>query len=75
MNIKARAKKSAEVLLARYRARGFQHARVVPRLEETHNPDRASLVLDVKELNDASYEVRTNVDWSKIGRTSSPGGR
>ena len=43
----ARATEVAEALLARYRDRGFQHATVVPRLEETHNPDRASLVLDV----------------------------
>lgn len=33
---------------ALYRSRGYTTARVTTRIEETHNPDRASLVLDIQ---------------------------
>lgn len=35
-------------MLAFYRSHGFTAARIVPRIETTHTPDRASLVLDVE---------------------------
>jgi len=37
----------AEVIKAHYRRRGFPAARVAPRVEETHDPDRATLILDL----------------------------
>ena len=43
----ARAVEVAAGLLEHYRERGFEHATVTPSVEDTHNPDRASLVLDI----------------------------
>jgi outer membrane protein assembly factor BamA len=37
----------ADVLRAHYRRRGFPLARVATRVEETHDPDRAALILDI----------------------------
>ncbi|OFW04311.1 MAG: hypothetical protein A3I61_10060 [Acidobacteria bacterium RIFCSPLOWO2_02_FULL_68_18] len=42
-----RAAEVAEALLALYRDRGYPAARVAPRVEETHAPDRATMVFDV----------------------------
>src|SRR3954471_21959065 len=39
---------AARVLNETYRARGYPQATVTPRIEETHNPDRASMVFDVQ---------------------------
>lgn len=43
----ARADEVAEALRTAYRARGFPAAQVTPRIEETHQPDRATMVLEV----------------------------
>ena len=43
----ARLAEIADVIKAHYRRRGFPVARVTPRIEETHNPDRATLILDL----------------------------
>ncbi|MBI4887984.1 MAG: BamA/TamA family outer membrane protein [Acidobacteria bacterium] len=43
-----RAGEVAEALLALYRDRGYPAARVMPRVEETHNPDRATLALQIE---------------------------
>jgi outer membrane protein insertion porin family len=43
----ARQAEIADVIKAHYRRRGFPAARVAPRIEETHNPDRATLILDL----------------------------
>jgi outer membrane protein assembly factor BamA len=37
----------ADTLEAHYRQRGFPSARVAPRIEESHDPDRATLILDI----------------------------
>jgi outer membrane protein assembly factor BamA len=43
----ARQGEIADLLRTSYRRRGFPSARVTTRIEETHDPDRASLILDV----------------------------
>lgn len=43
----ARQGEIGEAIRAHYRRRGFPVARVAARIEETHNPDRATLVLDL----------------------------
>jgi outer membrane protein insertion porin family len=42
-----RADTIVDALQATYRSRGFPDAHVMSRVEETHNPDRATLVFDV----------------------------
>ena len=42
-----RAQEVAEAIRTLYRDRGYPAARVTPRVEETHNPDRATLAFDV----------------------------
>ena len=42
-----RADDVARELVALYRERGFVGATVTPRVEESHNPDRASLILNI----------------------------
>jgi outer membrane protein insertion porin family len=42
-----RATEAAELLRQNYRRRGYPAARVATRIEETHNPDRATLVFEV----------------------------
>jgi len=43
----ARADEAAGTLRAFYRSRGFVDAQVTPRIEETHNPDRATMAFDI----------------------------
>jgi outer membrane protein insertion porin family len=43
----ARQAEIADVIRAHYWRRGFPVARVTPRIVETHNPDRATLILDL----------------------------
>ncbi|HLG58073.1 MAG TPA: POTRA domain-containing protein [Vicinamibacterales bacterium] len=43
----ARADEVADALRAEYRRRGYPAARVTPRVDVTHKPDRATLVLEV----------------------------
>ncbi|HET9362563.1 MAG TPA: POTRA domain-containing protein, partial [Vicinamibacterales bacterium] len=38
----------AEALRAEYRRKGYDRASITPRVEESHNPDRATLVIDVQ---------------------------
>jgi outer membrane protein insertion porin family len=42
-----RAAEAAELLRRTYRSRGYPNATVTPRIEETHNPDRATLIFDI----------------------------
>ena len=42
----ARAEEAAQLLRQTYQSRGYPKAVVTPRIEETHNPDRATLVFD-----------------------------
>jgi len=44
----SRAGEITEALRAEYRRRGYANAQISPRLEETHNPDRATLVFQVE---------------------------
>jgi outer membrane protein insertion porin family len=37
----------AEAIRALYRQKGYAQARVTPRIEETHNPDRATMAFDI----------------------------
>lgn len=50
----------ATTLAAHYRRRGFPAARISPRIEETHAPDRATLILDI----DAG--VRATIDTVQV---------
>jgi outer membrane protein assembly complex protein YaeT len=43
-----RAADAAEALRALYRYRGYPRAQVAPRIEETHDPDRATMVFEVQ---------------------------
>jgi outer membrane protein assembly complex protein YaeT len=43
----ARQTEIADTLLGQYRRRGFPSARIAPWVEESHDPDRATLILDV----------------------------
>ena len=43
----ARAEEAAQALRQVYTSRGYPNARITPRVEETHNPDRATLVFDI----------------------------
>src|SRR4030095_2972600 len=43
----AHAAEAAELLRTQYRRHGYPNARVVPRIEPTHDPDRATLFFDV----------------------------
>ncbi|HEY6361785.1 MAG TPA: POTRA domain-containing protein [Vicinamibacterales bacterium] len=43
-----RADEAAQLLRQVYQSRGYPQARITPRIEETHNPDRATLVLDTE---------------------------
>jgi outer membrane protein insertion porin family len=43
----ARAEEAAQALRQVYTSRGYPTARITPRVEESHNPDRATLVFDV----------------------------
>jgi outer membrane protein insertion porin family len=43
----ARGDEAAETLRAFYRSRGYVSAQVAPRIEETHNPDRATMAFDI----------------------------
>ena len=63
-----RAAEVAETLRAAYRRRGYPDARVTPRIEETHNPDRATLALEV----DAGRRVRIGlVRFNQIDESDS----
>ena len=42
-----RAEEVAEALRLAYRDRGYPNARVIPRIEQTHNPDRATMILQL----------------------------
>jgi outer membrane protein insertion porin family len=42
-----RAMDVAQALQLAYRQRGYPNARVTPAIEETHNPDRATLIFDI----------------------------
>jgi outer membrane protein assembly factor BamA len=44
----ARQNDLLDTLRATYRRRGFAAARVTSRVEETHNPDRATLIVDIE---------------------------
>jgi outer membrane protein assembly factor BamA len=44
----ARAREIADALQVMYRERGYPATRVMPRIEETHAPDRATMVFDVE---------------------------
>jgi outer membrane protein insertion porin family len=42
-----RTEEVAEAIRALYRGRGYEAVRVTPRIEETHNPDRATMAFDI----------------------------
>ncbi len=52
-----------------YRARGFIAARVTPLVEESHNPDRASLVFDIQAGTRAKVEA---VDVDGVAPADAP---
>ena len=56
-----RAAEVAEAMRAFYRDRGYASAQVTPRIEETHNPDRATMVFDIRAGPRASIG-RVDVD-------------
>ena len=49
-----RVEEVAESLRTIYRARGYASARVTPRIEETHAPDRATMVLEIEAAGRAA---------------------
>jgi outer membrane protein assembly factor BamA len=68
--VAARQTEIADMLRANYRRRGFPSARVATRIEETHDPDRAALVLDIDAGSQAvigSVQV-IQVDQDQQGR-------
>ena len=44
----ARVEDATEELRALYRTRGYPQAQVTPRIEETHNPDRATMAFEIQ---------------------------
>ena len=56
-----RAEEVTAALLAFYRDRGYAGAEVVPRIEETHNPDRATMIFEIRAGSRASIG-RVDVD-------------
>ena len=58
-----RAGDIADMLRVTYRSRGYPAARVTPRIEETHNPDRATLALEIEA---GTRSVITNVQLIQV---------
>jgi outer membrane protein assembly complex protein YaeT len=56
-----RAEEVAEALRALYRDRGYAAAQVTPRIDETHNPDRATMAFEIRAGSRASIG-RVEVD-------------
>jgi outer membrane protein insertion porin family len=65
----ARVEEVTEELRALYRARGYPQAQVTPRIEETHNPDRATMAFDVQAGPRASI---ARVDVDEVDGTDRP---
>ena len=68
-----RADEVAEAMRAFYRSRGYVSVQVEPRIEATHNPDRATMVLDIRSGPRAAIG-RVEVDDVDGGRQAVPGG-
>jgi len=68
-----RAGDIAEALRAFYRDRGYASAEVTPRIEETHNPDRATMAFDIRAGSRASIG-RVDVDEVDGSGRPVPGG-
>jgi outer membrane protein insertion porin family len=56
-----RAEEVAEAMRIFYRDRGYPSAQVMPRIEETHNPDRATMIFEIRAGSRASIG-RVEVD-------------
>jgi outer membrane protein assembly complex protein YaeT len=56
-----RAQEITSALLAFYRDRGYAAAQIVPRIEETHNPDRATMAFEIRAGSRSSIG-RVDVD-------------
>ena len=66
-----RADEIAEALRTLYRQRGYAEARVMSRIEETHNPDRATMAFDVQagaRSTIGSVEIEEIDATDQIGR-------
>jgi outer membrane protein assembly complex protein YaeT len=68
-----RAGEIAEALRAFYRDRGYASAEVTPHIEETHNPDRATMAFDIRAGSRASIG-RVDVDEVDGSGRPVPGG-
>jgi outer membrane protein insertion porin family len=68
-----RAQEVAEALRDFYRGRGYASAEVTPRIEETHNPDRATMAFDIRAGSRASIG-RVEVDEVDSSGRPVPGG-
>ncbi len=56
-----RAEEVADAMRLFYRERGYPSAEVMPRIEETHNPDRATMIFEIRAGSRASIG-RVEVD-------------
>jgi outer membrane protein insertion porin family len=66
-----RAEDVVQTVLTHYRDKGFVQARVTAGVEETHNPDRASLVLEIQAGARASVSeiILENLDEGPVTET------
>ena len=65
----ARVEEAADALRGLYRTRGYPQAQVTPRIEETHNPDRATMAFDIQAGPRASIG---RVDIDEVDGTDRP---
>lgn len=63
-----------EAVRARYRARGYPQARVAPRIEETHNPDRATMAFEIQSGLRATIGRLSMDEVDATDRSVPPGG-
>ena len=64
-----RVEDATDELRALYRTRGYPQAQVTPRIEETHNPDRATMAFDIQAGPRASIG---RVDVDEVDATDRP---
>jgi outer membrane protein assembly complex protein YaeT len=64
-----RADEVADAVRTLYRQRGYAQARIAPHIEETHNPDRATMVFDIQAGPRATIGT---IDLEEIDATDRP---
>ena len=69
-----RVEEVTAALRALYRDRGFPQARVTPRIEETHAPDRATMAFEIQAGSRATIGLVDVNEVDASGRSVGPGG-